>query len=97
MGVEGHLLLRGLDAIESIFKLVKDVKLLEESSHELSVFLLCGRRSISRCLGFVTHGDEDIPTMHDTSNVKNSPSNIKDTNQRPLTGRRAKKLQEQVN
>ena len=71
MGVEDHLLLCGLDAIESIFKLVKDVKLLEESSHELSVFLLCGRRSISRCLGFVTHGDEDIPTVHDTSNVNN--------------------------
>ena len=41
--------------------------------------------------------DEDIPTEHDTSNVKNSPSNIKDTNQRPLTRCRAKKLQEQVN
>ena len=24
--------------------------------------------------------DEDIRTVHDTSNVKNSPSNIKDTN-----------------
>ena len=35
--------------------------------------------------------DEDIPTVDDTSNVKNSPSNIKDTNQEPLT-RRAKKL-----
>ena len=41
--------------------------------------------------------DEDIPTEHDTSNVKNAPSNIKDTNQGPLTRRRAKKLQEQVN
>ena len=41
--------------------------------------------------------DEDIPTVHDTSNVKNSPSNIKDTNQGPLTRHRAKKLQEQVN
>ena len=41
--------------------------------------------------------DEDIPTEHDTSNVKNSPSNIKDANQGPLTRRRAKKLQEQVN
>ena len=38
--------------------------------------------------------DEDIPTVDDTSNVKNSPSNIKDTNQEPLTRRRAKKLQE---
>ena len=35
--------------------------------------------------------------MHDTSNGKNSPSNIKDTNQEPLTRRRVKKLQEQVN
>ena len=41
--------------------------------------------------------DEDIPTVHDTSNVKNSPSNIKDTNQGPLTRRRDKKLQEQMN
>ena len=41
--------------------------------------------------------DEDIPTENDTSNVKNSPSNIKDTNQVPLTRCRAKKLQEQVN
>ena len=41
--------------------------------------------------------DEDIPTVDDTSNVKNSPSNIKDTNQGPLTRCRAKKLQEQVN
>jgi len=41
--------------------------------------------------------DEDIPTEHDTSNVKNSTSNIKDTNQGPLTRRRAKKLQEQMN
>ena len=45
----------------------------------------------------MTNNDEDIPTEHDTSNVKNSPSNIKDTNQGPLTRRRAKKLQEQVN
>ena len=36
--------------------------------------------------------DEDISTVHDTSNVKNSPSNINDTNQGPLTRRRAKKL-----
>ena len=42
-------------------------------------------------------GDDDIRTVHDTSNVKNSPSNIKDTNQGPLTRCRAKKLQEQVN
>ena len=41
--------------------------------------------------------DKDIPTVHDTSNVKNLPSNIKDKNQGPLTRRRAKKLQEQVN
>ena len=41
--------------------------------------------------------DEYIPTEYDTSNVKNSPSNIKDTNQGPLTRCRAKKLQEQVN
>ena len=41
--------------------------------------------------------DEDIPTVHDISNVKNSPSNIKNTNQGPLTRCRAKKLQEQVN
>ena len=47
--------------------------------------------------GSLSSADEDIPTVHDTSNVKNSPSNIKDTNQGPLTRRRAKKLQEQVN
>ena len=41
--------------------------------------------------------DEDIPTVHDTSNVNNSSSNIKDTNQGPLTRHRAMKLQEQVN
>ena len=41
--------------------------------------------------------DGDIPTVHDTSNVKNSPSNIKDTNQGALTRRRAKKLQEHIN
>jgi len=28
----------------------------------------------------VGEDDEDIRTVHDTSNVKNSPSNIKDTN-----------------
>ena len=41
--------------------------------------------------------NEDIPTVHDISNVKNSPSNIKNTNQGPLIRCRAKKLQEQVN
>ena len=41
---EGHLLLRGLDAIESIFKLGENVELLEERRHELGVFLLSGRR-----------------------------------------------------
>ena len=41
--------------------------------------------------------DEDIPTKYDTSNVKNSSSNIKYTNQGPLTRCRAKKLQEHVN
>ena len=44
-----------------------------------------------------SYGDEDIPTVNATSSVKNSPSNIKDTNQGPLTRSRAKKLQEQVN
>jgi len=44
MGVEGHLLLRGLNAIESIFKLGENVELLEERRHELGVFLLSGRR-----------------------------------------------------
>jgi hypothetical protein len=41
--------------------------------------------------------DEDIPTVHASSSISRSPSNIKDTNQGPLTRSRAKKLQEQVN
>jgi hypothetical protein len=41
--------------------------------------------------------DEDIPTIHASSSISHSPSNIKDTNQGPLTRSRAKKLQEQVN
>jgi len=45
----------------------------------------------------MTNNDEDITTEHDISNVNNSSSNIKDTNQWPFTRRRAKKLQEQVN
>ena len=58
VGVENHLLLCGLDVVESICKLVEDVKLLEESSHELSVLLLRGRRGLSLRLGVgVTHGE----------------------------------------
>ena len=41
--------------------------------------------------------NEDIPTIHTTLSVKNSPSNIKDRNQGLLTRSHAKKLQEQVN
>ena len=46
--------------------------------------------------------DKDIPTVHATSSVKNSPSNIKNTNQAqvfdgPITRSRAKKLQQEVN
>jgi len=41
--------------------------------------------------------DEDIPTVHAISSINHPPSNIKDTNQGPLTRRRAKKLQEQEN
>jgi hypothetical protein len=41
--------------------------------------------------------DEDIPTVHGSSSISHPPSNIKDTNQGPLTRSRAKKLQEQVN
>jgi len=44
-----------------------------------------------------THVDENIPTVHASSSINHSPSNIKDTNQGPLTRSRAKKLQEQVN
>jgi predicted HNH restriction endonuclease len=35
--------------------------------------------------------------VHASSSINHSPSNIKDTNQGPLTRSRAKKLQEQVN
>ena len=46
--------------------------------------------------------DEDIPTIHATPSVKNSPSNIKNTNQAqvfdgPIMRSRAKKLQQEVN
>jgi len=41
--------------------------------------------------------DEDIPIVHATSSMNRPSSNIKDTNQGPLTRSRAKKLQEQVN
>jgi len=41
--------------------------------------------------------DEDIPKLHASSSINHPPSNIKDTNQGPLTRSRAKKLQEQVN
>ena len=41
--------------------------------------------------------DEDIPTIHASSSINPSPSNIEDSNHGPLTRSRAKKLQEQVN
>jgi hypothetical protein len=41
--------------------------------------------------------DEDIPTVHASPSINHPPSNIKDTNQGPLTRSHAKKLQEQVN
>jgi len=41
--------------------------------------------------------DEDIPTIHASSSINHPLSNIKDTNQGPLTRSHAKKLQEQVN
>jgi hypothetical protein len=41
--------------------------------------------------------DEDISTVHASSNINHPPSNIKDTNLGPLTRSRAKKLLEQVN
>jgi len=41
--------------------------------------------------------DEDIPKLHASSSINHPPSNIKDTNQGPLTRSRAKKLQDQVN
>jgi hypothetical protein len=60
MGVEGQLLLHGLDAIESIFKLGENVELLEERRHELGVFLLSGRRGCRgicrRFVGTFSHG-----------------------------------------
>jgi len=61
LGVEDNLLLCGLDVVESLSKLVEDVELLEESSHELSVFLFCGRRGIGcRLVGGVTHGEGSL-------------------------------------
>jgi len=58
LSVENHLLLVGLDAVESFLKRVEDVELLEESSHELSVLLLRGRHGLSLRLGVgVTHGE----------------------------------------
>ena len=46
--------------------------------------------------------DEDIPTIHATPSVNNSPSNVKKTNQAqvfdgPITHSRAKKLQQEAN
>ena len=38
--------------------------------------------------------DEDIPTVHASSSINDPPSNIKDTNQGPLTRSRTKKLQD---
>jgi len=40
LGVQNHLLLRVLDAVEPFGECVEDVELLEESCHEHSVFLL---------------------------------------------------------
>jgi hypothetical protein len=41
--------------------------------------------------------DEGIPMIQASSSIKHPPSNMKDTNQGPITRRRAKKLQEQLN
>ena len=56
--VQGHLLLGVLDAAETVFERRQDVELLEESCHELLVFLLRRRQRFSRglALGVVSHG-----------------------------------------
>jgi hypothetical protein len=69
---------------------------IEKDKHKVAqTWCKCGVHGILK--GTWITGDEDILTMHAPSSVNNSQTNIKDTNQGPVTRSRAKKLQQEVN